>query len=618
MGLGKATAPCGTCAQPCATPQLAYDSNPLTGGDTVYLNAGRYLGTSANPVLEMINGAKSGSPGAQLTVTGPLDAEGHALCGTNAKPLALLDGNGLALAGVSIQVPYLTLSGLGLTGFACSGSDPFGSSVRIVNPTMTGLVLTGLESYHPTAVNCHSASDVDIDIDFNGTACAGCEISRNRFYASPEYGPAIFIMGLQGMVIRDNELFGHAMNPAFDASAIRLYGAPDTRIENNVISGNGGSAIALGDCAIPAQCGTTPSSNVQIVNNTLRMNQQATTSALSAEILLEGTLTNAVLRNNIIAADKLACVRLDPAAWLGPSSYNGYYRSGSFALVIDGATTYSTLQAWHAFGFESDSIEADPLFVSATDWHLQSTAGHWVGDGGFVADTVDSPFLDRGDPVSPFALEPGPSGGRVNLGAEGNTPAASRSPVELTVVSGDNQTAPAGSALPLPLRVQLRYAGAAVVVPNVGLQFTVGSGGGSVPGGIQQTDVNGEVAVTATLGSPGVNAFTAQLAQTAGGPSVTFTAQATVVDAGTFDAGGTDGGLDADAPRFVTGWSSSVASRRASRAAACCQQYLTPTARRRSAASCSPRPTSTARLGRSKTWRGWCSNCPAWRQTPTC
>jgi hypothetical protein len=52
-------------------------------------------------------------------------------------------------------------------------------------------------------------------------------------------------------------------------------------------------------------------------------------------------------------------------------------------------------------------MELDPQFedAAAGDVHLQST----------------SPCIDAGDPASPFALEPLPNGGRVDMGAYGNS-----------------------------------------------------------------------------------------------------------------------------------------------------------------------------------------------------
>ena len=49
-------------------------------------------------------------------------------------------------------------------------------------------------------------------------------------------------------------------------------------------------------------------------------------------------------------------------------------------------------------------------------------------------DAVTSPCIDAGDPASAFSLEPAPNGGRVNMGYDGNTAYASRTPAP-TVVS---------------------------------------------------------------------------------------------------------------------------------------------------------------------------------------
>jgi len=111
-------------------------------------------------------------------------------------------------------------------------------------------------------------------------------------------------------------------------------------------------------------------------------------------------------------------------------------------------------------------ISVDPLFASAGDYHLSSMHGRWDpaaggGQGDWVADQVTSPCIDAGHPVSVFDAEPEPNGGRINMGAYGNTPEASRSaspqriltvrssPFEGVSISGDkagvtNYEAPCG------------------------------------------------------------------------------------------------------------------------------------------------------------------------------
>jgi len=78
-------------------------------------------------------------------------------------------------------------------------------------------------------------------------------------------------------------------------------------------------------------------------------------------------------------------------------------------------------------------VTTDPCFAPAQgDYHLKSEHGRWDasandGQGGWITDTITSPCIDAGHPVSVFDAEPEPNGGRINMGAYGNTPEASRS-----------------------------------------------------------------------------------------------------------------------------------------------------------------------------------------------
>jgi len=78
------------------------------------------------------------------------------------------------------------------------------------------------------------------------------------------------------------------------------------------------------------------------------------------------------------------------------------------ALYDSSEPTYSCIQDW--LGGGQGNLAFSPCFVDVPnqDFHLRS----W------------SPCIDAGDPASPFANEPEPNGGRVNLGAYGNTPEA--------------------------------------------------------------------------------------------------------------------------------------------------------------------------------------------------
>jgi hypothetical protein len=90
--------------------------------------------------------------------------------------------------------------------------------------------------------------------------------------------------------------------------------------------------------------------------------------------------------------------------------------------------------------FGPGCIRQDPLFAKRGYWdssmvwhegeyHLKSTLGRWdPRSATWVTDPVDSPCLDRGDPASAFLDEPLPNGSRINMGAYGSTPEASKSP----------------------------------------------------------------------------------------------------------------------------------------------------------------------------------------------
>ena len=62
------------------------------------------------------------------------------------------------------------------------------------------------------------------------------------------------------------------------------------------------------------------------------------------------------------------------------------------------------------------------------DVHLKSQASRWDPKAKkWVKDAVNSPCIDAGDPKSEYKSEPQPNGGRINLGAYGNTEKASES-----------------------------------------------------------------------------------------------------------------------------------------------------------------------------------------------
>jgi parallel beta-helix repeat protein len=118
------------------------------------------------------------------------------------------------------------------------------------------------------------------------------------------------------------------------------------------------------------------------------------------------------------------------------SDYNDYYVTDG-AVVANWQGSRPTLSAWQQItALDPNSLAIDPRFVDAsTNFHLRSTSGSYrgapftaPGGGSFVTDAEASFCVDAGNPASGYALESAPNGGRIDLGAFGNTPDASHSP----------------------------------------------------------------------------------------------------------------------------------------------------------------------------------------------
>ena len=76
------------------------------------------------------------------------------------------------------------------------------------------------------------------------------------------------------------------------------------------------------------------------------------------------------------------------------------------------------------------NIFVDPLFADPAngDYHLKSQYGRWdPASQSWVNDAVTSPCIDAGHPAADYSNEPQPNNSRINMGAYGNTPEASRS-----------------------------------------------------------------------------------------------------------------------------------------------------------------------------------------------
>ncbi len=255
-------------------------------------------------------------------------------------------------------------------------------------------------------------------LDRNDTSSSSCRgISIGASYVRVQdirvtgsyYG--IYVAGTD-CEVRGCELFENTMG--------LMVGGRSTVLVNNLIHDNtsAGMYFAVYEGAY----------NPVVVNNTVVGNGDYGVR-FAYSILSDA----ASFKNNVVRADGAGncCVYFSASIHTGCTwDYNDLHATGGASVGYYGSASRATLGEWReATGKDSISISEDPLFVDEVsgDYHLSSTGGSWHG-GAWAADGMSSPCIDAGDPASGYSNESSPNGGRVNLGAYGNTDQASKTP----------------------------------------------------------------------------------------------------------------------------------------------------------------------------------------------
>lgn len=216
---------------------------------------------------------------------------------------------------------------------------------------------------------------------------------------------------LEGLLLVSNTL-GIAVNTS------RYVTVKNGRFWNNQGSTNDGGVLIRA------------SENVTVENNSFYGNSYA---AINAENSI-----NLTLQNNIFGLTQPGSAAYhgniqSPAVNV---DYNLYELTGLLTSIY---TTNADWMAWlrqiTPYGHDYRSAIDNALFANpaAGDFHLRSTAGRYVDGAGWTNDAVTSWGVDRGYPYSDYTNEPSVNGGRINLGAYGNTPYASKGSTNMVV-----------------------------------------------------------------------------------------------------------------------------------------------------------------------------------------
>ena len=292
-----------------------------------------------------------------------------------------------------------------------------------------GIEINGADNVTIRNTKVHRTSDVLVYPNLaDWLLVENCEI-----YDSPDEAVKVSSTIPGGHDCNDVTIRGNTIH---DARCIWVYIGSRWTIENNVIHDvefginvdSGGDHIVRNNLIYAFQkAGIKAEKTSTITSNTITYATGGSSSYYGSGIAVKSGFDGGTIKNNIITSCKKGI----------------YLRDGSPTVAIDYNDVWNNPSGnYVGFTAGEHDISVDPLFVGAPDYHLQSTAGSYHG-GAWTADGSNSPCIDAGDPSSDYLNEPYYNGGRINMGAYGNTAEASKTfqpPTQVWVdaVNGDD------------------------------------------------------------------------------------------------------------------------------------------------------------------------------------
>jgi parallel beta-helix repeat protein len=277
--------------------------------------------------------------------------------------------------------------------------------------------------YGISATNATVADNVVYNND-RGMDVSGGTVRGNRIYHNRDIG----IQGGGNTTVIGNQVYGNNVG---------ITTGSGDKILNNLVYDNANDGIWV------------KTSGVRVENNTIY--QPTTADAIQVggdhPDLTFGSLavvSGATIKNNILRVAQGYAIKVGSESEIGLiSDYNDFIVAGSGKLGRWEDHDFTTREDWFfELALDQHSMAMDPQFIdidgpdNKLGYDTANNVDHGLDDNFRVAE--GSPTVDAGDPTTAYALEPAPSGGRVNLGHTGNTVNATLSAPQVVQVLSPN------------------------------------------------------------------------------------------------------------------------------------------------------------------------------------
>ncbi|WP_394297770.1 disaggregatase related repeat-containing protein [Methanosarcina horonobensis] len=282
----------------------------------------------------------------------------------------------------------------GLYASSCSGVEAYNNTITCRTNSGLRLYNTNKASLHDNVITSDGSGGAGIEIQkYNSPLMDDIEVYNNVIYKTARVGIWIFGAGsyspsTTNVHVHHNQIYDTGTKSSSIIIGGIISDGFNALIENNVIDGVYGAGIVQKNVYSSAPSG---SGYVITLRNNIISNSRSSSGGIGYAVSNELTGTHSfVLQNNCF-----------------------YGNAGG---------DYKNVQA------SSSDIKADPQYADRSnhDYHLKSKAGRWNGKS-WVTDSTSSPCIDAGYSLSDYSAEPQNNGGRINIGAFGNTKYASKS-----------------------------------------------------------------------------------------------------------------------------------------------------------------------------------------------